>query len=356
MLSTIFIIVSASILTILLGYLLLALFLYIKQENLIFPGNVIEKNTVLELIQPKNNNPFKTHEEFLELNTEYKQLQLKSIIHIVYSQCLLSKENLKNKTIIYFHGNAENIKETQFLIPIFNKKGYDVVLIDYPNYGKSEGQIKDEKHIFSILEKTFSHILDELHLKEEDVILFGRSIGTGLACFVAQHKKIYELWLHNPYDSLVNVVKNKYPYIPVGVLLKFPILAFKYIQQVTCPIKMLVGELDKTTPLTGAEKLFKIAQEHNAHVEMVVVKNGEHNNLFFTKEFKELFDLKMITHENNQVASENSKELNALNLTNLTVENRVADEMNNNQKVSAFNLTQHSNLNVVKANLMDKEK
>lgn len=297
MLSTIFFILSATILTILLGYLVLALILYIKQENLIFPGNVIEKSVVLEVFQPKKNNPYEIHEEFLELKTQYKHLNLKSIIHIVYSKCLFEKEKLKNKTIIYFHGNAENIKETQFLVPIFNKKGYDVVLIDYPNYGKSEGKIKSEKQIFSILEETFIHILSELQLKEEDVILFGRSIGTGLACFVAQHKKIHELWLHNPYDSLVNVVKNKYPYIPVGFLLKFPILAFKYIESVTCPIKMLVGEKDKTTPIKGAEKLFEIAKTHNSNVEMVVVKNGEHNNLFFTKEFKELFDSKVANFE-----------------------------------------------------------
>lgn len=352
--STIMIISAIIILSLIFGYLVLALVLYIKQEKLIFPGNVIEKNHVLEIFQPKKNTTYEIKEEFLELQSQYKNF--KSIIHIVYSQCLLSESHLKHKTIIYFHGNAENIKETQFLIPLFNKKGYDMVLIDYPNYGKSEGQIKNEKHIFSILEQTFSTILTNLSLKEEDVILFGRSIGTGLACFIAQHKKIYELWLHNPYDSLVNVVKNKYPYIPVGSLLKFPILAFKYIEQVTCPIKMLVGEKDQTTPMQGAEKLFKIAQEHNANVQMVVVKNGEHNNLFFTKEFKELFDSKELVAIN--TSNINTPTMDSITSTIPTIKHDESTHIviNSNKSSSAINNVGNLGMSNQVANIMDKER
>ena len=103
--------------------------------------------------------------------------------------------------------------------------------------------------------------LKNLGLKESDIILYGESLGTGVATELAQNKNFAGLVLETPFTSMIAAAKNFYPYIPVGLLLRDKYKNDKKIKNINIPILVMHGEADQIVPFWMGKKIYEIANQ-----------------------------------------------------------------------------------------------
>ena len=179
----------------------------------------------------------------------------------------------KSKGVIfYFKGNTRSIKGWGKFARDFLSKGYDFFVIDYRGFGKSTGKRSEEN--FHKDSQTAYNYLKRFY-GEKEIIIYGRSIGSGFATNLAAKNSPKKLILDSPYYSMYHLVKMYVPILPVASILKYQIRTDQYIQNVRCPIFVIHGSNDKLIPFRHALKLSKL--NHRAH--LINIPDGGHNNL-----------------------------------------------------------------------------
>lgn len=176
--------------------------------------------------------------------------------------------------VLYFHGNAGNLSKWGSIASQFTSLNYDVLMMDYRGYGKSTGA-RNEKQLYNDA-NLFYNKAKEL-FPESRIIVFGRSLGTTFATYVASQNKPRKLILESPFYSLESLAEDRYPFLPVKKLLKFRFNTASFIDGVSCGITIIHGTEDGVVPIDSANLLFKSIPEHQGI--MVRIKNGKHNNL-----------------------------------------------------------------------------
>ena len=98
-------------------------------------------------------------------------------------------------------------------------------------------------------------------LNEDNIILYGESLGTGVAVEVAQNKNYAGIILESPYTSMVNMGKKYYPLFPVSILLKDKFESYKKINNIFVPVLIMHGTVDKIVPYDMGKKMYELANE-----------------------------------------------------------------------------------------------
>lgn len=177
-------------------------------------------------------------------------------------------------TIIFLHGNAGNLSHRVERVRLFERMGYNSFLIDYRGYGKSSGKIKSENDIYVDAEAAYNYVLRERGIPEENIILWGRSLGGAPAIDLAQNKKIKALVCESTFFSAVDLGETLFPYLPVDRLLKYRFENNKKIKKVTAPILIIHGEEDEVIPYQQGRRLYQAAPEPKSFIK---IKKGRHN-------------------------------------------------------------------------------
>ena len=149
--------------------------------------------------------------------------------------------------VLYFSGNANNVIE--FLDKVAPKiKGYNFVGFNYPGYAGSEGSPSEEN---------FYKIASEIFEKYKPDFVIGRSIGTAVASYLASKYKFKGLVLITPFDSIVSIAKQKYPFIPVEWLLKYKFNEAEFISKTNIPTVVIALKKDDVIPKKSLKNLLK---------------------------------------------------------------------------------------------------
>jgi len=127
---------------------------------------------------------------------------------------------------------------------------YAIYSLHYPGYGGSPGS-PSEQTIFADALALF----DRVHSEHQNIVVVGRSLGSGVAVRVASVRPVTRLVLVTPYDSLGDVAAQNYPYLPVRWLLKDKYDSWRYAPQVTAPTRIIVAEQDEIIPRVSSERL-----------------------------------------------------------------------------------------------------
>ncbi len=186
--------------------------------------------------------------------------------------------------VIYLKGNSKSIKGWGKFAIDFTRMGYDVVMVDYRGFGKSTGK-RTEDSIKDDLQYVYDRIKEQV--PEKYVILYGRSLGSGFAAKLASSNNPRMLVLESPYYSLAKVTKRYIPFMPVSLILRFPIRTHKWLKYVDCPIKIIHGTNDKLIPFKTAVSLSKIKAENTR---LYSVIGGGHNNLNTFEEYHRMME------------------------------------------------------------------
>ena len=182
-------------------------------------------------------------------------------------------------TILIFHGNAGNITHRDIILQGFNRLGYAVLLIDYQGYGKSEGT-PSEKNLYLDGRASLEWLNNEKNVTPAEIVLFGKSLGSGLAVELATTNSFKGLILESPFTSIASVARSHFPYniFPVNLMLidKFDNAA--KIQRVESPLLITHGVEDTIVDKKEGEKLFRQA---NMPKELYLIEGADHNNIHY---------------------------------------------------------------------------
>jgi abhydrolase domain-containing protein 17 len=155
-------------------------------------------------------------------------------------------------TILYIHGNAEDIGDIQPVLERLNKWGFNIFAYDYRGYGTSDGK-PGELNAYQDAEAAYTYLTQKLQVPPHKIIVYGRSVGGGSAVDLATRHPIAGLILESTFTSAFRVVVP-FPLLPFD---KFSNL--KKIQQVDCPILIMHGQADQTIPIEHGYKLYETA-------------------------------------------------------------------------------------------------
>lgn len=236
-------------------YIMIGASLYFLQEKILFLPTTLAQDYQYDFRYPFEELFFQTDED-VSINA----------IHF-------KAENPKG-VILYFHGNAGDLSRWGIIGEHFVSLNYDVFIMDYRTYGKSTGKLS-EQGFYNDAEYCYNYLLQ--YYSETDIVLYGRSLGTGIATYLASKHQPRQLILETPYYSILDVAKHRFPMLPVKPLLKYEFPSNAFIGSVSCPIKMFHGTNDTVIPYESAQKLNAIAPQELTS--FVTIEGGEHNNL-----------------------------------------------------------------------------
>ena len=240
------------ILLVLVGlYLALALLVYFGQEFMLFHPITLPEDHVLQIDQ------------------EFKELEIPVDEEVDLNAALFECPNPKG-LILFYHGNGGSVEHCSPAMKRFTALGWNALLVDYRAYGKSDGELEPEAFLSDAL-TCYDYAKDSLGY--ENIIVYGESIGTGLATYVASEREPTKLILEAPYYSMVRIAENRFPFLPTDLILKYPLRSNEYIERSNCPILAFHGTDDNTIPIK--EHAMALKSEF-PHIDLVILEGGGH--------------------------------------------------------------------------------
>ena len=215
-------------------YLAGGIFLYAIQKKIIFQPDVLE---------PDYQYLFKI--PFEEVNITCPS---SNIINTLY----FPTKHKRKGVIFYHHGNSQDLSLWGYEAEPVTRLGYDVFMYDYPNFGKSKGSNSTES-LFS----DANFLLKWLQIRTPDslVILYGRSLGTGIVSKIAsENHSIHKVILEAAYYSMSQMAQTFVGIYPMNIILRIKIKSYKYLPKIICPVHLLHGDKDELIPISQAEK------------------------------------------------------------------------------------------------------
>jgi uncharacterized protein len=235
------------------GYLLICAALYLLQERLIFYPEVLAPDFTFTF------------------PGRFEQIALPSDGAVI--SALYFKADHPKGVVLYFHGNAGSLRSWGSVAETFVQRGYDVLMPDYRGYGKSSGHIASEQMLHDDAALAYQYLLG--NYPEEQIVIYGRSIGSGIATYLAKTHRPRMLILETPYFSLKEIVRQHYPFVP-GALLKYPLRNDLWIGDVGCPVYLFHGTSDDLIPHGASERLATLVKTEH---QLITIVGGGHNDL-----------------------------------------------------------------------------
>lgn len=175
--------------------------------------------------------------------------------------------------ILYFHGNTRSIKGWAKYARDFYRYDYDVVLVDYRGFGKSTGK-RGEEDMMNDMQFVYERLVEE-H-SESNMIVYGRSLGSGFAAKLAADNHPRYLILDAPYYNFKKVVERFLPFLPWQLVLRYHLRTDKWILKVKCPVYIIHGTKDWLIPIRHSVALQKL---NPRRITLIRIHDGGHNNL-----------------------------------------------------------------------------
>ena len=229
--------------------------LYAFQEKLIFLQSTLPADYT-----------FQFDEEFEEFNLKNQDGAILNAIHL--------KAEKPKGVIVYYHGNAGTLDRWGDVASYFLQYNYDVIIMDYRGYGKSTGELS-EKALYEDAQLFYDHAKNQF--QEDQIFVYGRSLGTGIATYVAANNNPAMLLLETPYLNLTDIASRRFPILPMDRLLKYKFPSDEFITETTCPIVIFHGTADGVVPYESGRALGDLVPQER--LEFITVPDGKHKNL-----------------------------------------------------------------------------
>lgn len=245
----------------------LCLFFYFFQDYFFFRPEMLPKN--FEYRYPF---PFTEHTFEMEDGGVINALQFK----VPNSQGV----------VFYLKGNSRSLKGWGKFAKDFVSKGYDFFMIDYRGFGKSKGRrtesilLNDAQTVYKWLSKEYP---------EEQIVVYGRSLGSGIGARLASWNDPRMLILDSPYFSFYHQIRQYGWWLPLRYLLRYQLRSDQFIKKVTCPIYIIHGNKDRLISYAQGKRLHEISADRST---LITIEGGGHNNLPNFPEYHEhLYDI-----------------------------------------------------------------
>ena len=182
-------------------------------------------------------------------------------------------DSLRRGVVLYFHGNMRNINRYAHFAGDFIEHGYEVWMMDYPGFGKSTGP-RTERIICDDALRLYT--MARARFATDSIIIYGKSIGTGVAAQLAAEVNCKRLIMETPFYSIEALAKHYFFIYPVPLMAKYKFPIYQYFGKIKAPITIFHGSNDEIIPYTQAKRL---AELNKTNVELITLAKGKHNNL-----------------------------------------------------------------------------
>ena len=246
-------------------YALICAVLYFKQEQFIFYPQKLPQNFQFDFKQP--------FEEFQILTNDNKKLN-----------ALLFRSEKPKGVVFYLHGNAGCLASWGDVAKTYTALNYDVFLLDYRGYGKSEGRITSQQQLFDDVQRAYDEL--KKHYAENKVVVLGYSIGTGPAAKLASVNHPRLLILQAPYYNLADLMKQHYRAVPEFIL-KYKFETNEYLAACHMPVIIFHGDQDE---IINYESSLKLKAAFKKKDTLITLYGQGHNGITDNEAYKkELF-------------------------------------------------------------------
>jgi pimeloyl-ACP methyl ester carboxylesterase len=242
-------------------YIILCILLYFFQEKLIFFPQKLEKNYRFSFAQP-----------FEEINIKTTDNKLLN--------GLLFKSDSSKGVILYLHGNAGSVSTWGTVAKTYTDLHFDVFILDYRGYGKSEGSINGQGQFFKDIQAAYDNL--KTRYREDKIVVLGYSIGTGPATQLASTNNPRLLILQAPYFSLTDMMRHAYPTIPTFIL-KYKFETGNYLKNCRMPVIIFHGDRDEVIYYGSSLKLQKEFKQRDT---LITLAGQGHNGMTENEEYK----------------------------------------------------------------------
>jgi len=188
--------------------------------------------------------------------------------------------------ICYFKGNSRSVKGWGKFAKDFVGKGYDFFMIDYRGFGKSTGK-RTEATLYNDAQTVYKWLLTQYN--EEKIVVYGRSMGSGIAARIASWNNPKMLILDAPYYSFLHQVKQYGFWMPLSLILRYRIRTDQFFNKIQCPIFLIHGTKDRLIRFKQSQLLATI---NPSQTHLIPIEGGGHNDLPSFAEYHDyLYDI-----------------------------------------------------------------
>ncbi len=221
-------------------YFLILISTYIFQRDLLY--------------HPGENNYFGD-----SLTVKIEKIKIKTQDNIELLSWYHNKNLNDYKTILFLHGNAGSLENRIHKINHFKDMNVNFLLVAWRGFSGNKGK-PTEKGLYEDARSAVEW-LQSKGVEESNIIIYGESLGTGVATEIAQNKNFAGVILESPFTSMIDAGKNKYPYLPVKFLLKDKYESNKKIKNIKRPILIMHGKVDNIVPFEMGKKMYELANQ-----------------------------------------------------------------------------------------------
>ena len=224
--------------SIIIVYFLIILFVYFYQRNLLY--------------HPSENNSLND-----KISFNYKEIFIETDENIELKSWFIEKDLEKFNTVLFFHGNAGNLFNRIYKLNELNKLDLNILIISWRSFSGNKGK-PSEKNLYHDAEQAVKW-LKAKGLDNKNIILYGESLGTGVATELASKNNFGGIILESPFTSMADAAKIYYPYLPVNLLLRDRYDSESKIKDIKTPILIMHGKMDNIVPQKMGLELFEKA-------------------------------------------------------------------------------------------------
>lgn len=252
---------------IVLLYSIIGITMFYLQDYILFKPEPFEKDHQFHFNMP-----------FREVNIPFNEKDTMNMVQF------FPADSIRKGVVLYFHGNRQNIERYAKFVSAFTKNGYEVWMEDYPGYGKSTGSRTEQKILYQALQ-VYQMALAKYG--KDSIVLYGKSLGSGIAAYVASQTFCKRLILETPYYSIPDVFAAYAFIYPTQRMITYKIPTYEYLQDVNYPITIFHGTNDWVIPYRCASKLKTVLKPTD---EFITLENGTHHNLASFELYKKKID------------------------------------------------------------------
>lgn len=259
--------IIAGLIAIGLLYFVICGLLYFFQEKLIFYPQKLTRDYRFGFDQP--------FEEMTIIAHDKNQLH-----------GLLFKTDSSKGLIFYLHGNGGSLESWGEIAQTYTALKYDLFLLDYRGYGKSEGVINSQQQFFNDVQTAYDSLKNRY--AEDRIVVLGYSIGTGAATMLASTNNPKLLILQAPYYSLTDMMRHTYPIIPTFIL-KYKFETNNYLKACKMPVVIFHGDADEVIYYGSSLKLQTLFKKQDTLIALQgQIHNGITDNVVYKKELQRI--------------------------------------------------------------------
>lgn len=197
-------------------------------------------------------------------------------VHIPVEGATLHARHLKlpnpRGVVFFLHGNGGNVDSWITGVDFYRRINYDLFILDYRGYGKSTGRISSEAELHTDVRRAWDLVAPQYANKIK--VIFGRSLGTGLAAKLAADVQPDKAVLVSPYISMRAMVNEIYPFVP-SALLRYPLRTDEYLPKIKSPVLLIHGDRDELIPVAHTKHLTQLSSLADA----LIIAGGRHADL-----------------------------------------------------------------------------